>query len=250
MTSPLMTLEVLEIIAEHQPVAVAEVAALVGRPKSTAQRALLTLHQGGWIRPHGWDRTRWVLTPRVVEVARRVGNDTGLRDAARPVLEWLRQTTGESVELSLRDGNECVAVEFLEGSQAVRFVRDRGVRRPLHAGSAGKAILANLEPAEIDDYLSRPLERLTPRTITSPRTLRTELKRIRAQGFAVGRAEVTTDVASVTAAILSPTNRPLAGISVGAPLSRLSDDAAALALAPHVVKAAASISDALVGYSR
>ena len=80
--SVLTALPVLEAVGQAQPVAVADVARAVDRPKSTVQRALATLHEAAWIRPDGSDRTRWVLTSRVAELVQHVGNDTGLREVA------------------------------------------------------------------------------------------------------------------------------------------------------------------------
>jgi IclR family acetate operon transcriptional repressor len=245
MQSSLTTLRVLEIVGEHQPVAVAEVAKLIARPKSTAQRALLTLHEGGWIRPSGADRTRWTLTARIVEVAGKVGNETGLRDAAGPVLAWLRDQTRESVSLCVLDGDATVSVDFLEGRHTIRFMGPVGVRLPLHAGGSGKVILALLSEAEQTRALAGRLRRYTSQTVTSRRELESELSEIRERGYAVSHGEVSLEAAGVAAAVRAPDGRPIASVALLLPAVRARTDAEIAPLAEAVCKAAAEIEMAL-----
>jgi IclR family acetate operon transcriptional repressor len=245
MQSSVTTLRVLEIVAERQPVSVAEVARALAKPKSTAQRTLVTLHDAGWIRPSGVDRTRWVLTTRVLDLARQVANEAGLREVARPVLERLCRETRESVTLMVREGSEAVSVDFLEGSHSVRFVKPVGVRNPLHAGANGKAILAHLPEDELRAYLAADLAPVTGRTVTSARTLRTQLARIRRDGYAVSRGEATPDAGGTAAPVFDPAGRVIASVAATAPLSRMTSDADAARLADAVVAAAREITAAL-----
>lgn len=223
MQSSLLTLAALEAVAEHQPIGVAELARLLGRPKSTAQRALVTLHEGGWVRPDGSDRTRWVLTGRVLSVARQVANQRGLRDLAHVHLEHLRAATGESTTLSVLEGYEVVTVDFLEGTQSVRFVAPVGARVPIYVGATGKVVLAFLGEADQRAVLEGELTAMTPRTLTSADALSTELARIRANGYAVSRAEVTDHVCGVAAPILTAAGTAFASIGVTAPVSRFTE---------------------------
>jgi IclR family transcriptional regulator, acetate operon repressor len=224
MQSSLTTLRVLEIVGRHQPVAVSEVAQLIDRPKSTTQRALTTLHEAGWIRPGASDRTRWVLTTRITDLARCVGNDRGLRDVAAPVLRQLRESTCESVGLYVLDADRAVLVDFYEGTNTLRIVTPIGVRVPLHTGSAGRVILAHLDPAERARLLAAPLPRYTDRTITSPVELEAELARIRAGAPARSYGEFSADVAGTAAVVRDPSGRPVASIAVNLPATRSSDE--------------------------
>ena len=244
MQSSLTTLRVLEIVGRHQPVAVSEVAQLIERPKSTAQRALTTLHEAGWIRPGTSDRTRWVLTTRITDVARRVGNDTGLRDVAAPVLRRLREATCESVGLYVLDGDRAVLVDFYEGTNLLRIVAAIGARLPLHTGSAGRVILAHLPPADRARILGGPLPRYTDRTITSPDVLEAELDRIRAGAPAFSYGEFAPEMAGTAAVVCDAGDRPVASIAVSLPTSRASDEVQH-ALAAQVRNAAAEIQRAL-----
>ena len=77
-----------------------------------------------------------------------------------------------------------------------------GQRMPLHAGAAGKTLLAHLPKDTVDRRLAGDLTRYTPRTITDPRRLRSELARIRRQGWAQDRGEYSPSIHAFAAPIL------------------------------------------------
>jgi len=239
MGSSLLTLAVLEFVAAHQPVRVSEVAAALARPKSTVQRALVTLREAGWIRADGSEWTRWVLTPRVLEVARGAANELGLRDAAHPVLDALRRQVRESVMLAVREGDDWVVVDFFAGQHPLRVGVRVGLRMPLSAGAAGKVMLAFLRDDEVDAVIGRGLRSITPATITSGKKLRQELARIRENGFAYSDGEVTAGVSGLAAPVLDRDGFAIGAISLTVPQQRLGPEMPDLAA--RMVEDAASI---------
>jgi IclR family acetate operon transcriptional repressor len=178
---------------------------------------LLTLAAAGWIRPDGSDRTRWMLTAKVLDVARNVANDQGLRDAARPVLERLRGELGDSVLLAVPDGTHWVLADFVEGTRPVRVVAATGSRFPMHAGANGKAILAHLPEDELDHLIDEGLPALTDATITSSVALRREIARVRRAGYAISEGEVDFEMAGLAAPVLDGSGRAVASVGVSAP---------------------------------
>ncbi|AQZ65304.1 Transcriptional regulator, IclR family [[Actinomadura] parvosata subsp. kistnae] len=214
MQNVINALRVLEEVADRQPVGVGELARGLGLPKSTVQRSLKTLHEAGWIRPAGGEVTRWQVTSKALQVARRT--ELGLRDAAVPVMEELRQRTGETIHLMVPEGDAVVLIERLETDKPLRIVLPLGTRLPLHASANGKAVLAHLD---------RPLGDLpgyTDTTITDPRALRAELDAVLARGYADNRGEWRSDIAAVAAAVLAP--GPVASLSVSTPASRMTEE--------------------------
>jgi len=111
----------------------------------------------------------------------------------------------------------------------------------MHATSLGKAILAALPPDELNDYLSRPLRAVTPRTQTDPDALRAELDEVRARGFAVTFETNWPGENGVGAAIRDGAGAPFAAISISAPVERV-NAAAALQLGEALMEAARRIS--------
>ncbi|MGD9923752.1 MAG: helix-turn-helix domain-containing protein, partial [Pseudorhodoplanes sp.] len=108
MRSVLVAFEILEAIAERQPVGVGEIARALELPKSTVQRALLTLAQGGWIRSTHGEVTRWRLTTKPLVVGMRAAGLDGVRDAALPVMHRIRAEVNETTNLTLFEGNFAV----------------------------------------------------------------------------------------------------------------------------------------------
>ncbi|WP_188197193.1 IclR family transcriptional regulator [Nonomuraea sp. SYSU D8015] len=215
MQNVINALRVLEEVAARQPAGVGELARGLGLPKSTVQRSLRTLHEAGWIRPAGGTVTRWQVTSKALQVGRRA--ELGLRDVALPVMEELRQRTGETIHLMIPEGDAVVLIERLETDKPLRIVLPLGIRLPLHASANGKAVLAYLDCpiAELPTY--------TDTTITDPELLSAELAEVRARGYADNRGEWRSDIAAVAAAVIGP-DGPVASLSVSTPASRMPDD--------------------------
>ncbi|MGW1076275.1 IclR family transcriptional regulator [Streptomyces sp. NPDC002537] len=237
-------LRVLEEVAARQPIGVAELARVLGLPKSSVQRTLVTLHTAGWIRPTGETVTRWAVTTKALSVGRSATGELGLRDVALPVLEELRRRTDETVHLTVPEGGKVVLIERLETSQPVRIVLPLGQNLPLHASSNGKALLAASPPETVERYLSEGLPRYTDSTITDPERLRAELTVVRARGYATNGGEWRADVSAVAAAVVAGSGPPVAGISVNVPTSRMTD-ASRAAFGALVAEAAKSLGAAL-----
>lgn len=226
-------LRALEAVAARQPIGVGELSRALGLPKSTVQRSLRTLHDAGWIRRAGGEVTRWQVTSKVLQIARTT--ELGLRDAAMPVMEELRQRTGETIHLMVPEGDAVVLIERLETDKPLRIVLPLGIRLPLHASANGKAVLAHLD---------RPLGELpgyTATTITDPVALRAELEQVRARGYADNRGEWRSDIAAVAAAVIGPAG-PVASLSISTPASRMPDDLRA-EYGELVTRAAAALSE-------
>jgi DNA-binding IclR family transcriptional regulator len=122
------------------------------------------------------------------------------------------------------DTRTVVLIERLDSPQPLRIVRPLGARSLLHIASNGKAVLAHQTVSELEAYLARPLKASTPRTITDPHKLRSELDRVRKQGYAVSMGELDEGVRAVAAAILGPDERPVGSLSISCPAQRLPDE--------------------------
>ena len=227
MRNVLNTLRVLEEVASRQPIGVGELARVLDMPKSSVQRALVTLHTAGWIRPAAGEVTRWVITTRALAVGGRASGDLDLRGAALPIMEDLRRHTEETIHLTVPEDGKMVLIERLETDKPVRTSMALGHALPLHASANGKAVLANSSPEVIRQLPADELPRYTDTTITDPDELRAELAVIRGRGFAVNHGEWRSDVGSVAAAVMGGHEKPIASLSVNIPISRLTQESEA-----------------------
>lgn len=240
-------LEVLELVARHHPVGVSELARLADLPKSTAQRTLLALADGGWLDRDG-DTGRWRPAARALRLALTLDGrgDPALPRLAAPVMERLRAATEESIHLVVPDGPDIVLVERLPSPRAVTVQIPAGVRLPQHWCATGKAMLAALPPDEVAAHVDlgrRPPSRDEPVDLAA---LEAELATVRARGWAANEGEWNAEVRAVAAAVRGPDGRPVAAISISCPPHRLTGAAWATHGA-EVAAAAAEVSALLTG---
>ncbi|MEV3896544.1 IclR family transcriptional regulator [Streptomyces anulatus] len=244
MQSVLNALRLLEEVAARQPVGVADLARAMESPKSTVQRALLTLHTAGWIRPAGGTSTRWMVSTKALYVGRSATGELGLRDIAVPVMEELRRATDETVHLAVPEAGNIVLIERLETSKPVRIILPLGQNLPAHASANGKAVLAASSDEAVERHITDGLTRFTETSIVDPRLLRAALAEVRLRGYATNAGEWRSDVSAVAAAVLGDAGLPVASLSVNVPTSRMTEDSRA-AFGAAVREAAKTVSEAL-----
>lgn len=221
MKSVTRSLRILEAVAQHQPVTVGELTKLFGLPKSTVQRTLVTLNEAGWLRANRKETTRWEIGARVLAVRPAALQGSSLFAAAREPMLRLRDTVNETIHLSVPDALQCmVVVDRVDCDHAVRTFHEIGDTSPLHATATGRAILANLPSADVDELVGRGLESYNESTLTDPAELRAELDRVRADGYAVNRNQYRPDVCAIAAPILDADGTPLATLAISMPDSR------------------------------
>jgi DNA-binding IclR family transcriptional regulator len=233
---------VLEAIAlSDRPCGIAELSRKLGYAKSNVHRLVNTLAARGYVRRTD-EPPRYECTLRLFELGMALSERLDIRAAASPHLRALAHRTSESVYLSILDGREVVYVDQVESPQPVRAYARIGGRAPVHCTATGKALLA-YQPEDFLESLL-PLERFTPRTITSLPALRRELETIRARGYAVNNGEWRSTVLGIAAPLFGPLHHPVAALSLSGPMDRLKP-AVVRKIAPLVLGAANRISEAL-----
>lgn len=241
-------LDVLETLAETSagaPIGVTDIARRVGTTKTAAFRILSNLERRGYVSKDA-ATAKYALGTRLAYLGERSLGAIDFRGAARPALEALNRRFGETTNLGVREGHEVVYLDMVESAHGLRMAARVGARDLLHSTALGKAMLAFLPPAEQDRLLRRRLPARTPRTITDPAALRSELERVRRQGFAEDLEENEAGARCLGAPIFDHLGAVVGAISVSSPESRLDDERAA-AVAAAVVEEAAAVSRRLGG---
>ncbi|TFV86819.1 IclR family transcriptional regulator C-terminal domain-containing protein [Blastococcus sp. CT_GayMR16] len=181
--------------AGHREMSLSEVATAAGLARPTARRLLLTLEELGFVRSCG---TSFVLTPKVLTLGMAYVGALGLWDIARPHLEALVASTGESSSMAQLDGADIVYVARVSVPKLIALRVDIGTRFPAAQTSQGKVLLAALSPTELESTLAEPSRAgLPPYIGRSPDLLRDELTEIRARGWALADEELAPGVRSV-----------------------------------------------------
>lgn len=242
-------LDILDLFSsEGTRLGVNEIARRLSLHKSTVSRLCATLKDAGYlIRDEQMGSLR--LGPRVYQLAGVTSPTTDIRRIVRPVLQRLAEACSETALLAVLDGLESVTIEVVDGFHTVRTQARVGGRRPVHACSSGKAILAALPPeglgALIEGCAFTPL---TPNTITNKRVLMDHLEQVRRLGYSVDREELEEGLSCIAAPVYDHTGRAVAAVSVSGPRDRMAEDAI-LILGP-LVRASADEISSLLGAPR
>ncbi len=130
----------LAALEQGGPLALGGLAMATGLSRPTAHRLAVALEVHGLVRRD--DDGRFALGLRLVGLGRAASDYLPLVEAARPALEALRDETGESVQLYVREGGERVCMASLESLHGLRTIVRVGAVLPLKRGSAGKVLRA------------------------------------------------------------------------------------------------------------
>lgn len=190
---------ILALLAEDGPTGLAGVVEATGIPRPTAHRLLSALEVHHLVaRSNG----RYKLGLRLLGWGEKAAAGTNLVEAARPVLENLRDASGESVQLYVREGQQRVCVAAVErAGGGLRDMVPVGSVLPLEHGSGGKVLLAWSEDEADTD----------------------ELRDVRLRGWAESVAERESGVASVSAPVFGPDGELQAAVCVSGPVSRIGE---------------------------
>lgn len=215
-------LNVLETLAEKPGLGVTALAMEMGLTKSIVFRLLQTLEEAGYVQREG-ERAIFSLGYRVALLGERVGRDGALLHVAPPIMDELRDETGENVNLVIREGGHALALATREGLHAIRIFAQTGRKGPLHAGGASMLLLAYAEPAIRDKVLSSDLQNYTNYTITDPEQLLKILQRIRANGYNVALNDLDDGAFSIAAPVFNAAGEVVAGLSIAGASVRLNE---------------------------
>jgi len=215
-------IHVLEALADAPDrLGVTDVARRIDDNPSTVYRILSTLSAYGLVEQDP-GTSRYGLGVGLLRLSGRLWQSMDLRTIARPVLEQLRDDTGETVNLLIRDGTHGIYVDTVESNQSIRRVGAIGRREPLHASGVGKAVLAYLPNEDYDSIVAAiGLERFTPNTITDAHALREHLRVVRQRGFAVDDEEAELGTRCIGAPIFGRSGGVEAALSISGPATRM-----------------------------
>lgn len=230
------------LAAQPDPVPLKDLARTTGLHTSTAHRILNDLVIGRYV--ERVDSGLYQLGMRLLELGSLVKGRLNVREAAIDAMRALHALTGQTVNLSVQQGDEIVYIDRAWSERSgMQVVRAIGGRAPLHLTSNGKLFLSSLDVRQLRAYATRTgLAGGTGNSIKSLEALERELSLVRQLGYARDNEELEMGVRCIAAGIYDDTGKLVAGLSISAPSSRLQD-----AWIPQLVSTAGTISEAL-GY--
>ncbi|BEG78089.1 IclR family transcriptional regulator [Achromobacter xylosoxidans] len=230
------------LAAQPDPVTLKELSATTGLHASTAHRILNDLVVGRYV--ERVDNGLYQLGMRLLELGSLVKGRLNVREAAIAAMRSLHKLTGQTVNLSVQQGDEIVYIDRAWSERSgMQVVRAIGGRAPLHLTSTGKLFLSTADTRQVRAYALRTgLAGHTRNSLTDLERLERELALVRRHGYARDNEELELGVRCIAAGIFDDTGKLVAGLSISAPAERLQDD-----WIKALVDTAASISEAL-GY--
>lgn len=218
------SLDIVEFLKEEKSAPLRDIAESLDMYKSTAHNHLSTLREREYIVKDGEE---YRLGLQFLHVGGVLLNDVELYEEAKNSVDELAQETDELVTLATHEGGLAIVLYRRKGDDGVNIDTHVGSKVTLHNSALGKAILPYLPEENVETILEdRGLPAETPNTITDQETLFEELKRIRAQGYALDDEEKWRGLRCVAAPILSDNGRIHGAISVSAPKGRMDSESA------------------------
>lgn len=233
----------LEAIATHpEPASLKYLSAETELHPSTAFRILSSLTKHGFV-----ERTsggRYVLGMKLLHFGSHVHAKVDLLREAKPIMEWLRSQVNETVNLTVREGDEVVYVERAISNRMMRVEQVIGSRAPLHVTAVGKLFLSEGGEKACREYARRTgLPRYTPNTLTQVTKLWAQIEGAHTQGYALDNEEAEQGVACIGVPVHDDHGIMVAGLSISAPRERRQQS-----WVPLIKKAGTDLS-ARLGYS-
>lgn len=217
------TVEILEFLAScsNEPVRLSELSEALGVPRSSLHALLRTLTSRGWVRadPTG---TLYGIGIRALLAGTSYLDTDPYLALVRPFLDELREQMDETFHVGRIDGDDIVYLATRESSQYLRPHSRIGRWLPAYSTALGKAILAQLTPADVAARLPPSLTAVTPRTLTDKDALFADLELTRQRGFAVDDEENTLGLRCFAVA-LHYGGTASDAISASVPIARLTD---------------------------
>ena len=215
--------DLLNAIARYpDPVSLKVLSAETGLHSSTTFRILASLIQNKLVEKNQAGNYRLGL--RLLQLGVRLHSNIDLRSLALPILEMLRDSLNESVNLTIREGDEVVYLEKATPNRMMHVQQLVGSRAPLHVTAVGKMMLGIAGEDAIQGYAKRTnLPSYTQNTINSVERLKKECMQSVSQGYALDNEEAEIDVGCIGVLVYDNSNSVIAGLSVSAPIERRQD---------------------------
>ena len=217
-------LSILDALADNDDgLSLTALAKTVALPPSSAHRLLTTLQRKRFVRFEPATMA-WRIGVQAFVVGNAFARSRDVVALAMPYMRQLMEKTGETVNLYVPNGGHAICIAQVQSQQTIRAISRPGGTIALHRSAAGKAMLAQMTTAEVDEVVAKHgLEKITKNSITAPSKLHAELSRTRIRGFALDDEEFAPGLRCIAAVILDEYGAAQGALSIAGPVGRLTD---------------------------
>lgn len=211
-----------EVGASKEGRALMEVVAATGLSTTVCFRMLATLERERFVEK---DATgRYTLGLGLIGLARLSLQQQVIGQLTARMMADAARELNDVALLMVPDGDRALCIDRKEGdTPIITSGTNIGSRPPLHCGGGPFAILAFSPEDFIDEYLARPLEKPTSRSVNDPKKIRARIKAAKQVGYTVGNEDLFEHVVAVGVPIFGPTGTLLGSISIGGVKPRYDD---------------------------
>lgn len=217
-------LSIIDLVARRRVLRFADIVEDLELPRSSAHGLVGTLLSHGWLE-HDPATHTYRLGLRAWFIGQQYDGHQDIARIAKPYMDALRDEFQETVQLARLDGVENVYIAISESERPMRLASSVGMRLHSHATGIGKALLAQLDPSDAEDRLSRvALPSFTPSTVTDVPALLSHLENVRREGYAVDDEEYLLGCRCVAVPVYDDRRGLVVALSITAPSNRCGDD--------------------------
>ncbi|ABE36261.1 bacterial transcriptional regulator family protein [Paraburkholderia xenovorans LB400] len=217
--SALRVLEIMEFVATHKAGCAThtEISQALGIPKSSLTALLTDLQRPGYLE---LDREtgRYAIGSQVMFLAHAYLRNLNIVRLGTPVVHDVFLKLNVYTTMVIPKGDMCLVVCSESLPSPLAHSLSIGQHIPMLHSALGRAILAFLEPEEVErflhDYTPTPY---TDRTKTGIEEVRKALAQVRKAGFAHMQGEYLPGIIGIAVPVFNLENRPIAAIGIGIP---------------------------------
>lgn len=197
---------------------VEQLANTLNLPESTTYRLIQTLEAKGFVERHS--RKNIGLGYSLLNLTKNIHDrlDKELSVIAKPFMEKLMETSGETVILSIPTDIYSKCIKSISSKYIIRFVPEEDRLLRLDIGASSKAILAYESPHVIQSILNIIISDEDKDKLLS------DLENIRQNGYAISSSEYDMGAVGIGVPIFSPFNKIYASLAIVGPDTRVKPD--------------------------
>lgn len=215
---------IIELLAYSQsPMPLSLIAQSLELSKSTVHRLLQSMLDRGYVVKtlNG----HYTVGSKLIEVASYYINSLELHTEAGPFLSMLYSQINLSVHLGILEDYKLVYISKLDLYPTTKCFAKIGYQTPAYCSSIGKCLLAALSGKELEQFIDQcDFTRFTATTITDPEALKSHLRHVRLQGWAIDNEESQLDHRCIAVPIFDYRGTVIASVGISGTPDQISDE--------------------------
>ena len=230
---------------DHQHRCLSEISRLTGINKTSTYRLVNTLVQLGYLRKSVNNKSLR-LGPRAFVLGHHFFHGFDIFQSVKPIIDKTFFDQKISIDSALLHGHTLISLYRREMPNLIYF-RLPVIMEELYARAMGKAILANLSPAELEHILENvQIKKLTPNTLIDKESILNDIKLTQNRGYSINNEEYVEGLTCIGAQVMNYREKKIVGaVSLDFPTSEYSLDTIKRNYPGVLTKLASEVSEAV-----